>query len=119
MDFPYSHAVPLSSYHDDGLAHGIPLRMHNDATSESTGALRAQRDWNACVRPIGEYQGGLGVRFNFVAVTIPECVPERLEVVSYANEYAFLYDGGLVDLLALRRDGEGKVVGRTKYEYRR
>jgi hypothetical protein len=100
MDFRYSHPVPSSSYSSDGLAHGIPLRSHNDAPSESSGALRAQADWNACVAPVGSsqtpYQGGLGARFSFVAVTIPECVPERLEVVSYANEYAFLYDGELV-----------------------
>jgi hypothetical protein len=26
-------------------------------------------------------------------VTVPECLPERLETISYANEFAFLYDG--------------------------
>lgn len=28
-----------------------------------------------------------------MSVTVPECLPERLEVISYANEFAFLHDG--------------------------
>jgi hypothetical protein len=42
---------------------------------------------------VKDYQGGLGDPFSFIRVTIPECLPERLEIISYANEYAFLYDG--------------------------
>lgn len=38
------------------------------------------------------YKGGLGDPFTFVSVTVPECHPDRLELISYANEFAFLYD---------------------------
>lgn len=26
-------------------------------------------------------------------VTVPEYLPDRLEIISYANEFTFLYDG--------------------------
>jgi hypothetical protein len=45
------------------------------------------------VNRLSGYHGGLGPEFSFVRVTVPECLPERLEIISYANEYAFLYDG--------------------------
>ncbi|KAF5987601.1 dicarboxylate carrier protein [Fusarium bulbicola] len=69
-----------------------PLRMHRDSAKEVKGALRAQNDWTRYVRPVHGYKGGLADPFGFISVTIPECRPERLEIVSYANEFAFLYD---------------------------
>lgn len=93
MHAEYSEAVDHSSYRDDGLSDGIPLRIHQEQHLEIQGSIRAQHDWNTFVSPIDSYHGGLGDRFNFVSVTIPNCLPERLEIVSYANEFAFLYDG--------------------------
>jgi hypothetical protein len=93
MAFRYSRLVDPGTYHADGLAFDIPLRMHRDPSKEIAGALRAQNDWNKHVGPLRGYLGGLGPCFNFISVTIPECRPERLEIMSYANEFAFLYDG--------------------------
>lgn len=93
MHYEYSHTLARSTYCDDELALGLPLRIHNDPNKEAAGALRAQKDWSRLVSPVRKYHGGLGDRFSFICVTIPECLPERLEIVSYANEYAFLYDG--------------------------
>lgn len=93
MRYQYSEAVERSSYRDDGLANGIQLRSHRDQHKEINGSLRAQHDWSRLVNPVFDYHGGLADRFNFVSVTIPDCLPERLEIISYANEYAFLYDG--------------------------
>lgn len=93
MDFQYSHPIDPLLYQTDGLGNNIPLRMHNDDVSEIRGSLRAQRDWNNCVAPIGIYKGGLGDPYSFIRVTVPECLPDRLEIISYANEFAFLYDG--------------------------
>lgn len=94
MEYKFSDEVDREVYEDHGLAHDIPLRVHKDLTSEIKGALRAQRDWSRSVRPILGYQGGLGDQYSFIRVTVPECLPERLEIISYANEFAFLYDGG-------------------------
>lgn len=93
MNFIYSEEVDPQSYDTHGLAPGIPLRLHKDAVKEIKGALRAQSDWNRHVSPVHGYLGGLGDPYSFIRVTVPECRPERLEVISYANEFAFLYDG--------------------------
>ena len=93
MDFKHSEVLASGTYSDDGLANGIPFRIHKDPYSEIAGSLRAQKDWNSIVSPVRNYHGGLGVPYSFVRATIPECIPERLEIISYANEYAFLYDG--------------------------
>jgi hypothetical protein len=91
----YSRLVDPETYRTDGLAFDIPLRMHRDSHKEIAGALMAQEDWNNHVEPVRGYLGGLGPVYRFVSVTIPECRPERLEIMSYANEFAFLYDGKL------------------------
>jgi hypothetical protein len=93
MDFRYSRLVDPSTYATDGLSFNIPLRMHSDPHKEISGTLRAQNDWSQQVRPLDSYLGGLGPVYGFVGVTVPECRPERLEIISYANEFAFLYDG--------------------------
>lgn len=67
--------------------------VHTDSFKEIHGTLRAQRDWTRYVKPIQNYKGGLGNPYSFVRVTVPECRPDRLEIIAYANEYAFLYDG--------------------------
>lgn len=42
---------------------------------------------------VNGYKGGLSHPYSFVGATVPECLPDRFELLSYANEYAFLYDG--------------------------
>ncbi|KAI1087352.1 fusicoccadiene synthase [Rostrohypoxylon terebratum] len=72
--------------------------MHKDFANKIEGTLRLQRDWNKYISPFGGYNGGLGYRFHFMSATIPECLPGRLEVISYANEFAFLYDDEMENL---------------------
>ena len=93
MEYHYSEIVDPSAYNAQGLCDGIPLRMHKDPDKETNGAIRAQRDWSRLVAAVRLYRGGLGAQYSFIRVTVPECLPERLEIVSYANEFAFLYDG--------------------------
>ncbi|KAI0164278.1 isoprenoid synthase domain-containing protein [Hypoxylon sp. FL1284] len=81
MEYLYSEEVGLDLYETHGLARG-----------EIQGAIRAQQDWSKYVNPVDGYNGGLGDPFSFIRVTVLECLPDRLEIVSYANEYAFLYD---------------------------
>lgn len=93
MDFRYSDLMDPSTYETKGLCDGIPLRMHREPSKENIGAIRAQSDWTRLVGPVGYYRGGLGAPYSFLRVAVPECIPERLEIISYANEFAFLYDG--------------------------
>ena len=93
MEYQYSRIVDPSEYVPEGLCEGIPLRTHNNPELEDIGALRAQEDWNKRVAPVPSFRGALGPEYSFITVTIPECLPDRLELVSYANEFAFLHDG--------------------------
>ncbi|KAI0103056.1 fusicoccadiene synthase [Nemania sp. FL0031] len=92
MEFNYSREINPSVYETHGLDEGIALRIHKDQHLEIKGALRAQRDWSKHVCSVEGYKGGLGDPFTFICVTVPECLPDRLELISYANEFAFLYD---------------------------
>lgn len=95
MNYRHSKEIDPDLYETHGLDHGIQLRVHQDTDKEVKGALRAQRDWTNNVSPVHGYNGGLGPSYSFICATVPECLPERLEIISYANEYAFLYDGNL------------------------
>lgn len=93
MTFRHSSVVDPSTYETEGLCDGIDVRMSNFQELEDQGAIRSHQDWNDLVAPCCEYRGTLGPRFNFISVTIPECLPDRLEILSYANDFAFLHDG--------------------------
>lgn len=96
MEYQYSRLVDPAEYKLDGLnglLDDIPLREHTHSIQEDVGSIRAQEDWSRFVSPIKHYKGGLAPRFNFMSVTIPECLPDRLEIVSSMNEFAFLHDG--------------------------
>ena len=93
MDYCYSKEVNKTLYDTDGLGIDVPLRLHNSWDEETKGTLQMQDEWSQHVCPASGYKGGLGPRYHFMSATIPECLPERLEVISYANEFAFLYDG--------------------------
>ena len=101
MEFNYSRLVDVSDYKFEGLeglCDGIALREHKDSIKENVGAVRAQKDWNELVQPLDHYKGGLAAKFNFMSIAVPECIPERLEIISYANEFAFLHDSTITNL---------------------
>ena len=95
MEYQYSRLVDPAGYVTEGLCDGIPLRINKNPELEDIGAVRAQEDWNKHVAPVTSYRGGLGPQYSFMAVAIPECLPDRLELISYANEFAFLHDGSV------------------------
>jgi hypothetical protein len=95
MEYRYSTIVDPATYETEGLCDGISLRVHGYADLEDVGTIRAQEDWRKHIGPLEYYRGGLGPKYSFMAVSVPECLPERLEIISYANEFAFLHDGRL------------------------
>jgi len=95
MDYLYSTVLHPSQYETDGLCDGLPVRKHIAEDLEEIGTFKAQEDWKALVASISNHKGGLSSTHSFVAVSLPECLPDRLEIVSYANEFAFLHDGTL------------------------
>lgn len=95
MDCEHSVVVDPSTYYTESLCDGIPLRMHVYSHLENIGIIRAQEDWSRLVKKVHNYKGGLGPKYSFISVTVPGCLPDRLEIISYANEIAFLHDGML------------------------
>ncbi|CAI7646058.1 unnamed protein product [Penicillium glandicola] len=92
MEFKYSTVIDPTTYETHSLCDGIDLRCHESPELEEIETLRCQENWREWVGPLGFYKGGLGPRWNFMAITVPECLPERLGVLGYANELAFLHD---------------------------
>ena len=90
----YSTLIDSSIYDTEGLCRGIDLRRHVAADLEEVGAFRLQEDWRRLVGPLEKpFKGGLGPEFSFITVAVPECLPERLEIISYGLEYGFAHDG--------------------------
>ncbi|KIK55693.1 hypothetical protein GYMLUDRAFT_248503 [Collybiopsis luxurians FD-317 M1] len=93
MEFLHSAKIDPSMYDTEGLCDGIDLRMHNLSWLEDRGSIRAHEDWTKYVSPVAECRGNLDPMYGFTSVTLPECLPGRLELVSYLNEIGFLHDG--------------------------
>ncbi|GAB7349558.1 hypothetical protein MBLNU459_g0254t1 [Dothideomycetes sp. NU459] len=93
MEYKYSTVIDSSEYDKQGLCNGIDLRRHVAADLEDVGAFRVQEDWRRLVGPLEKpYRGGLGPVFSFITVAVPECLPDRLEITSYALEFGFIHD---------------------------
>ncbi|KAI0517898.1 fusicoccadiene synthase [Xylaria bambusicola] len=120
MEYQYSHVIDPRSYDNLGLCDGIPLRVHRNADLEEAGTIRLRDDWRKYVGPLpGTNGGNIGPVYSFTSVTIPECLPDRLEVVSYVMELGFLHDDltdtSKVDELAQIEgsplcSGEGRII---------
>lgn len=94
MEYRYSHLIDRSSYDSHGLCDEIPLRCHRNSDIEEFAASRAQSDWCRHVGPIApsNYAGTLGPTYSLSSVVFPECLPDRLDIISYVMEFAFLHD---------------------------
>lgn len=90
METQYSSALHVSKNEAQigSLSGDIPLHLHNYHRLERLAIVTARSDWcggtavehvvdNGCIHPI---YGGL------TSLAIPECLPDRLPIVSYANE---------------------------------
>ncbi|KAI9367408.1 putative geranylgeranyl diphosphate synthase [Aspergillus egyptiacus] len=92
MEFKFSTVVDPSTYDAQGLCDGLTVRYHKNWELEEIDCLRCQEHWRELVGPLGLYKGGLGHPWSGISIAIPEALPERLGIVSYANELAFLHD---------------------------
>ncbi|KAI9040292.1 bifunctional terpene synthase/polyprenyl synthetase family protein [Aspergillus affinis] len=92
MEFKFSTVVEPSTYETQGLCDGLTVRYHKNTELEEIDCLRCQEHWREQVGPLGLYKGGLGHPWSGMSIAIPEALPERLGIVSYANELAFLHD---------------------------
>jgi hypothetical protein len=96
MEYRFSNVTKCPEFEESGLCEGIPLLLSKEATLADLGAVKAQEDWRRQVGPIESYRGGMGPEISYIPAIIPECIPDRLEVIGYANEFGFMHDD-LVD----------------------
>lgn len=90
----YSTVIDASKWDTEGLCKGIDLRRHVAGDLEEVGAFRAQEDYRRLVGPLeNPYRGGLGPELSFITSAVPECLPDRMEITSYALEFGFIHDG--------------------------
>lgn len=94
MEYRFSYVMDPSDYRTDGLCDGISVRNHRNAAVGDLGIIRLHKEWSEYIGPppTSASCGGLGPQYGFTPVTLPECLPERLEIVSYAIEFAFVHD---------------------------
>jgi ophiobolin F synthase len=94
MACKYSTLIDSSLYDREDLCPGIDLRRHVAGELEEVGAFRAQEDWRRLVGPLPKpYAGLLGPDFSFITGAVPECHPDRMEIIAYALEFGFIHDG--------------------------
>lgn len=94
MDYRYSTIIDSSTYDTQGLCRGIDLRRHVAADLEEVGSFRVQEDWRRLVGALEKpFKGSLAADFSFITAAVPECLPDRLEICSYALEFGFIHDG--------------------------
>ncbi|KAJ4018779.1 hypothetical protein NW752_005907 [Fusarium irregulare] len=95
---PYSRTselVDISRFDTQGLCAEYQLRRHKFEDLADAGCHQARSDWIKYVGPVNEFGGCNHINGNFSAVVLPLCKPDRLELVAYVLEYAFLHDSVL------------------------
>lgn len=92
LNYRFSKAIKCPEYEESGLCEGIPLLLSKEAILADLGAVRAQEDWLKHIGPLVNHRGGMGPEISFIPAIIPECLPDRLEVMGYANEFGFMHD---------------------------
>ncbi|KAJ4398409.1 geranylgeranyl pyrophosphate synthetase [Neurospora sp. IMI 360204] len=92
MDNDTSELLDISRYDTQGFGHGYTLRRHKAERLANAGCYEARQDWIQYIGPAEEFGNCNPINGNFVAVALPLTKPERLRLVAYIFEYAFLHD---------------------------
>jgi hypothetical protein len=95
MEFEHSVPVDSCSYESMGLFDPLSARISKHEHIANEVCLQTQEDWKRHIGPIPGFTGCIG-KHNFIAITLPECLPERLGALAYASEVGFLLDGTLI-----------------------
>ncbi|KAL2021599.1 hypothetical protein VTK56DRAFT_6952 [Thermocarpiscus australiensis] len=87
-----SDVIDISQYDTQGFCPGYTLRRHRYESLANAGCHEARQDWIQYIGPVSEFGNCNPVNGNFTAVVLPLCKPERLRLVAYVIEYAFIHD---------------------------
>ncbi|CEN60910.1 hypothetical protein ASPCAL07581 [Aspergillus calidoustus] len=112
-----STPVPRSTPDIAGFCAGYELRRHHHEDKANEGSLACRADWEKYIGPIERWGSCNPWEGHFGAVVLPFCKPERLAVICYIFEYAFLYDN-VVESAAnstLNMDTDNIALDETEY----
>ena len=93
MEYQYSDVVDPSTFDYHGLCPPLQTRVSKFDHLSNEGTRTAQDDWRRLVGKRKDTPGSIGRPFNFISLVIPECLPDRIYLATYANEFGFLHDG--------------------------
>ncbi|KAK4119290.1 terpenoid synthase [Parathielavia appendiculata] len=87
-----AETLDLAQYATHGFCQGYPLKRHRYETLDNAGCYEARRDWAKYIGPAREFGGCNPFDGNFTSLVLPLCKPERLKLIAYIIEYAFIHD---------------------------
>ncbi|KAJ5670875.1 isoprenoid synthase domain-containing protein [Penicillium longicatenatum] len=101
----------------DGFCHDYTLCRHKYEQNANEGSFRCRDDWRKYIGPIERWGSCNPFNGHFASVVLPLCKPERLGLVSYVFEYAFLYDNVVesVSKVSLDEGTDNIVLNETEY----
>ena len=115
MDNPQNETVSrpldLTRYDTQGFCRDFPARRHNHEEEADNGSREARADWVRYIGPVDAAGGCNPFSGHFAALTLPTCKPERLRLISYVFEYAFLHDNVLESAAKALKDGNEDCEG--------
>jgi hypothetical protein len=98
MEYRYSKPYDVAAASKQGCWSILPLRIHKDEHLAVEASYEFLSDWEKVVGKVEGVEDTICLCFNghFVAVTIPECIPERLRIVTRLSDFSYVYDGTLL-----------------------
>ncbi|PWY67090.1 geranylgeranyl pyrophosphate synthase [Aspergillus sclerotioniger CBS 115572] len=112
-----SYPVPRASGEIHGFCDAYPLRRHKFEDAANDGSLQCRADWETYIGPTERWGCGNPWEGHFAAVVLPFCRPDRIAVISYIFEYAFLYDSVVesVERSTLNINADDIALDETEY----
>jgi len=123
---PFSRSEPIqpSRIKETGAFTRFAARINHANDLADEGTRRARSDYSALVGHVASHDASESAVGNFNSLMYFDCLPDRIEMLSYLTELAFLHDGMPLSIHApstsrrltwLRLHGRGS--GRISLQY--
>ncbi|GLB12133.1 terpene cyclase [Aspergillus tubingensis] len=113
-----SDQVPRASRDLQGFCRDYPLRRHKFEDWANTGSQQCRNDWEQYIGPIERWGCCNPWEGHFSAVVLPFCRPDRIAIISYCFEYAFMYDNVVESAAKSTLNNNTDDIALNETEYR-
>ncbi|KAK6828816.1 hypothetical protein RU639_003672 [Aspergillus parasiticus] len=113
-----SYRVERESPDIEGFCRHYALRRHKYEEKANLGSIQCRADWVKYIGPIERWGSCNPYEGHFGSVVLPLCKPERLAIISYIFEYAFLYDNVVESSAKATLNTHADNIGLDETEYR-